>query len=152
MTSLLLSLTPFIFISYYFYLLKKTKFITFDLKLGKNCYSCKDEIDLDNNELIDILLQEKKNYRLCKACQREEKLYGLLNKNKTSILNKFKLHLIDNESFKDKSKIAIFLMVLLFVVDILLKIVYDIKWFSYVYNTYITIYWSFFIYRHKLFQ
>jgi hypothetical protein len=147
--SILFSLLPFIFITYYFIVVRKTKYISLDLKSGKRCYSCKDSIDLDQMEYLDILVRDKKNYRLCHACQREEKLDGLINKNKSSILHKFNLKLID-ERFDKTTKILLFSIIFLLVIDITLKIVFGIKWFSYFYNIFLALYWILIIYRYKL--
>ncbi len=147
--SILFSLLPFIFISYYFFNVRKTKYISLDLKTGQRCYSCKDKIEIDQVDLLDILVKEKKNYRLCHACQREEKLDGLINKNKSSILHNFNLKLID-ERFDKTTKILLTSIVSLLIVDLTLKLVFGIKWFSYCYNIFLALYWCFMIYRHKL--
>jgi hypothetical protein len=154
--SILLSLFPFIllivqfiFIIYYFSMVKKRKYIFTDLRSGERCYSCKDKIEMDSSEILNILVNDKKNYRLCQACQREEKLDGLINKNKSSIIHKSKLKLID-ERFNNKARILLISIVFLLIVDFTLKFVFDIRWFAYFYNFFLVFYWSIMIYRHKL--
>ena len=122
--SILISLFPFIFIIYYFSMVKKTKYISHNLKSGERCYSCKDKIEMDQMEVLDILVNDKKNYQLCHACQREEKLDGLINKNRSSILHKFNLKLID-ERFDKTTKILLSSIVLLLIV---MMLIFNVKW------------------------
>jgi hypothetical protein len=44
--SFLFSLIPFIFITYYMIMLRKTKYVTMDLRNGEMCYCCKDKIEI----------------------------------------------------------------------------------------------------------
>mgnify|MGYP003336574539 CR=1 FL=1 len=109
----------------------------------------KDKIEIDQGELLDILVHGKKNYRLCHACQREEKLDGLIIKDRSSILHKFNLKLID-ERFDKTTKILLISIVFLLIVDFTLKFIFGIKWFTYCYNSFLSFYWCIMIYRHKL--
>ena len=74
MISFLFSLLPFIFITYYMTMLRKTKYITMDLRNGEICYCCKDKIEMDKNDVLYNILNNKANYQICKSCQRDEKL------------------------------------------------------------------------------
>lgn len=147
--SILVSLTPFIFIIYYFRMIKTTKYISTDLQSGQRCYSCKQDIEIDSDEVLDILVHNKTNYRLCKSCLRDEKLDNLINKNKSSKFHKLKLLLVSKD-FDKISKLLIGSMVFLLCVDLLLKMLFDVKWFSYFYNAFLACYWSIMIYRHKV--
>jgi len=76
----------------------------------------------------------------------DETINKLFN-GKLSLVNKFKFYLISS----NKSLIYfIFLIVILLIIDITLKLVFDIKWFTYIYNSFLLIYWILTIYRHKL--
>lgn len=147
--TIVISLIPFLFIIYYFYLVRKTKLLSIDLKSGQLCYSCKQELDVNKIEVLENLISSKEKYQLCKPCQRDEKLDGLINKNKLSRLHKLKLYLI-NGNFDKTIRYLLFSIVFLLMVDILLKTIFNIKWFSYVYNLIICLYWILMIYRHKL--
>jgi len=144
--SIFLTFFPFIFLIYFFVLLSKTKYITGDLKFGKRCYSCKQDITTDIVADFDVLLSGKDNFKLCESCKRDEKINKLFN-GKISLLNKFKFYLISSNK---SITYFIFLIVILLIIDITLKLVFDIKWFTYIYNFFLLIYWIFTIYRHKL--
>ena len=144
--SIFFILFPFIFLIYFVVLLKKTKYITHDLKMGKKCYSCKEDINTDSVVDFDVLLSGKDNFNLCESCKRDETINKLFN-NRLSLINKFKFYLISS----NKSVIYfIILIVILLIIDITLKLAFDIKWFTYIYNSFLFIYWIITIYRHKL--
>lgn len=127
----------------------KSNYVMYDLKSGEICYSCKDKMVVDKEELFQNLINNKTNYRLCQSCKRDEKLDEIVNHSKLSIPNRFKLYLISDDSNK-MAKILLVLLVLFSITDITLKIVFDIKLFGYFYNTFLICYWLFLIYRHRL--
>ena len=147
--SLIFTLIPFIFIIYYMIMVKNTKFITMDLRNGEMCYCCKGKIEMDRNDVMYNILNNVTNYRICKACQRDEKLDEIVNHSKLSKLNKFKFFLL-SEKYDKFARYLLFSLVILVFLDITLKIVFDIKWFSPIYNLYLVCYWLLLIYRHKL--
>ncbi len=144
--SIFFTLFPFIFLIYFFVLLSKTKYITTDLKLGKKCYACKEDISTDIVIDLDVLLSGKDNFNLCESCKRDETINKLFNGN-LSLINKFKFYLVSSNK---SITYFIFLIVTLLIIDIILKLVFDIKWFSYIYNSFSLLYWILTIYRHKL--
>jgi hypothetical protein len=149
MISLLFTLIPLIFIIYYMFVVSRSKYVTSNLKTGEMCYSCKDKIEVDREELLEILINNKSNYSLCQSCERDEKLDKIVNHSKLSRLNRFKLYLISDD-YNKMSKILLGLLVLFCITDITLKTVFDIKLFSYFYNTFLVCYWLLLIYRHKI--
>jgi len=149
MISFLFSLIPFIFITYYMIMLRKTKYVTMDLRNGEMCYCCKDKIEIDRNEVLYNMLNNKTNYRICKACQRDEKLDEIVNHSKLSKINKFKFFLL-SERYDKFSKYLLFSLVFFVFSDVVLKMVFDIKWFTPIYNLYLVCYWLLMIYRHRL--
>ena len=149
MISLLFTLIPFIFIIYYMTTLGKSNYVTSDLKSGEMCYCCKEKMEVDQVELLENLINNKDNYRLCQSCKRDEKLDKIVNHSKLSKINRFKLYLI-SDSYNKIFKISIALLLIFCIVDITLKVVFDIKVFSYFYNTFLVCYWLLLIYRHKL--
>ena len=76
--SIFFILFPFIFLIYFVVLLKKTKYITHDLKMGKKCYSCKEDINTDIVVDFDVLLSGKDNFNLCESCKRDETINKLV--------------------------------------------------------------------------
>ena len=149
MLSIIFSLIPFIFIIYYMIMLRKTKYVTMDLKNGEMCYCCKGKIEMDRNDVMYNILNNVTNYRICKSCQRDEKLDEIVNHSKLSKLNKFKFFLL-SERYDKIAKYLLFSLVILVFFDITLKIVFGIKWFSPIYNLYLVCYWLLIIYRHRL--
>lgn len=149
MISLLFTLIPFLFIIYYMIMVKNTKYVSLDLKNGEMCYCCKAKIELDRSVVLSNMLNNKTNYSICKSCQRDEKLDKIVNHSKLSKLNSFKLFLL-SERYDKFSRYLLFSLVFLISIDLILKLVFDIKWFSPIYNTYLVFYWLLLIYRHKL--
>jgi hypothetical protein len=147
--SLILSLLPFIFITYYMIMLRKTKYVTMDLRNGEMCYCCKSKIEMDRNDILYNILNNKANYRICRSCRRDEKLDKIVNSSKLSKLNKFKLFLL-SEEYDKIAKYLLFSLVILVFFDVTLKLIFDIKWFNPIYNLYLVCYWILLIYRHKL--
>jgi hypothetical protein len=147
--SIIFSLIPFIFIIYYTIMVKNTKYVTMDLRNGEMCYCCKGKIEMDRNDVMYNILNNVTNYRICKACQRDEKLDEIVNHSKLSKINKFKFFLL-SEKYDKFARYLLFSLVILLFLDITLKMVFDIKWFSPIYNLYLVCYWLLLIYRHKL--
>ena len=147
--SIIFSLIPFIFIIYYTIMVKNTKYVTMDLRNGEMCYCCKGKIEMDRNDVMYNILNNVTNYRICKACQRDEKLDEIVNHSKLSKINKFKFFLL-SEKYDKFARYLLFSLVILVFLDITLKMVFDIKWFSPIYNLYLVCYWLLLIYRHKL--
>jgi len=147
--SVLYALIPFIFIIYYMIMVKKTKYVSMDLRNGEMCYCCKGKMDIDKSDLLNNILNNKTNYRICKACQRDEKLDEIVNHSKLSKINKFKLFLL-SERYDKFARYLLFSLVFFLLCDFVLKMVFDIKWFTPIYNLYLVCYWLVMIYRHRL--
>ena len=148
MISLLFSITPFIFILYYFRATSKTKYVSSDMKFGKVCYSCKEELEIEQDKYYENLLNGKEVYTLCTSCKRDSKLDEIINHSKLSKLNRFKLYLISDD-YNKVSKILLGFLVVFVLGDVTLKVVFDIKGFGYFYNSFLVLYWVLMIYRHK---
>ena len=147
--SIIFSLIPFAFIVYYMIMLKNTKYVSMDLRNGEMCYCCKGKIDIDKNVLLNNILNNKTNYRICKACQRDEKLDEIVNHSKLSKINKFKFFLL-SEKYDKVARYLLFSLVFFVSFDLVLKLVFQIKWFTPIYNLYLVCYWLVMIYRHRL--
>jgi hypothetical protein len=147
--SLIFSLLPFAFIIYYMIMLKNTKYVSMDLRNGEMCYCCKDKIDIDKNVLLNNILNNKTNYRICKSCQRDEKLDEIVNHSRLSKINKLKFFLL-SEKYDKFARYLLFSLVILLSFDLILKLVFQIKWFTPIYNLYLVCYWLLLIYRHRL--
>jgi hypothetical protein len=130
-------------------MLRKTKYVTMDLRNGEMCYCCKGKIEVDRNDVMYNILNNKANYQICKSCQRDEKLDEIVNYSKLSKLNKFKFFLL-SEKYDKLARYLLFSLVVLVFFDITLKMIFDIKWFTPIYNLYLVSYWLLMIYRHRL--
>ena len=130
-------------------MLKNTKYVNMDLRNGEMCYCCKGKIEIDKNVLLSNILNNVTNYRICKACQRDEKLDEIVNHSKLSKINKFKFFLL-SEKYDKFARYLLLSLVILLSFDLILKLVFHIKWFSPIYNLYLVCYWLLLIYRHKL--
>ena len=149
MISTIFSFLPFIFIIYFFIVVSRSKSISYYLKSGKRCFSCKEELETDFAKALHIILTNESNYQICKSCEREQKLDSVFSINKIHKSNKLKLYLIDSK-FDKTFRYLLFSIIFLLIIDIVLKLVFDIKWFTYFYNTYLIFYWLLTIYRHRL--
>ena len=123
--SLIFTLIPFIFIIYYLSITSKSKYVSSDLKSGEICYSCREKMDIDKEELLENLINNKSNYRLCQSCKRDEKLDEIVNHSKLSKLNKFKLYLI-SDSYSKFFKILLALLLIFCITDVTLKVVFKL--------------------------
>ena len=130
-------------------MVKKTKYVSMDLRNGEMCYCCKGKMDIDKSDLLNNILNNKTNYRICKACQRDEKLDEIVNHRKLSKINKFKLFLL-SEKYDKFARYLLLSLVFLVSFDLVLKLVFQIKWFTPIYNLYLVCYWLIMIYRHRL--
>jgi hypothetical protein len=130
-------------------MVKNTKYVTMDLRNGEMCYCCKGKIEMDRNDVMYNILNNVTNYRICKACQRDEKLDEIVNHSKLSKINKFKFFLL-SEKYDKFARYLLFSLVFFVLSDVVLKMVFDIKWFTPIYNLYLVCYWLLMIYRHRL--
>jgi hypothetical protein len=146
MITLIFSILPFLFIIYYFVVSTKREYITFQLKTGMYCFVCKSELSLLDELLTNNLIYDSQNYTVCKCCDREMKL-NQLDKGKSYInLNKFKLQLIKGE----KNNLSLIILGIFFVVDMSLRLIFNIYWFCFIYNSVLTLYWILMVWRLNL--
>ena len=130
-------------------MLRKTKYVTIDLRNGEMCYCCKSKIEMDRNDVLYNMLNNKTNYQICKSCKRDEKLDEIVSYSKLSKLNKFKFFLL-SEKYDKFARYLLFVLVIFALGDVVLKMVFNIKWFSFIYNSYLVCYWFLMIYRNRL--
>ena len=141
---------------------KKRKNISWDVKQGVRCYSCKtdmiEESDLDYSEKYDKLMKiyeraskdpKSEDFQLCVSCNRDDKLEGItshkfFNGNR---LNKIKKLLYSKKS--DKVQIIMLLLMILFqAIDSLIRHYYNIH--TMIGSIYTIFYWSCWYYKMSL--
>jgi hypothetical protein len=134
-----------------FYRNKNQECVSFSKKIGTMCYSCSDEIeDNDPMDTYKRIVDDKEDFRLCKACDRDEKLgYFIYGNNKDQKINKFKKFLLSNKFRKIHLTILI-LIPLTLSLHYFLLFVYKIDGFQILNYLIVTIFWIVFLYKNKL--
>jgi len=115
----LISLSTILVVGIFFFLNRKNKNrknISFDVKQGIRCYSCKEEIFDESNIQSDIqrewqrhnklysifnrLNQDPKseNIHMCTSCNRDNQIEGLIHKRRFISLNSIKKYLYSRKS------------------------------------------------------
>jgi hypothetical protein len=145
-----------------FTLYKKRKNISWDVKQGVRCYSCKtdmiEDLGLDELKKFDKLIQihdkyssdpNREDFQLCVSCNRDDKLEGItshkfFNGNR---LNKIKKLLYSKKSDKVQT-IMIVLMIVFHVIDGLIKHYFHIH--TMIGSLYTIFYWIVWYYKMSL--
>lgn len=150
------SLIPFIFLIYSIILSYRRESISYDIKKGYICYSCKSEIDtfddrvqrLMNSQikLDHITLLEKPT--ICKSCDRESKLNQL---SRLGFFYSMKSKL-DSYLILDKSNKLILLFITTFIPCLILDMYFlnEYRFFFYLGQFFQTVYWLLIIRRQYL--
>lgn len=143
----ILSLFPIFFVIYYFLRLKKREIVTWDLRNGSRCYSCKEQLlPLSNEEWKQI--GDKENMKICKSCQRDETL-NILIKNKNDKIYKFKKYLISKNS--DKAFLVLLIVMMVFIIlNVCVDLIFKISFISIISSLVQSFFWSLLVYRLKL--
>jgi hypothetical protein len=158
-----ISLLCILFISINLYrFTKKRKNISWDVKQGVRCYSCKnnmiEESDLDYsqriyklNEIYERYTKDSKseNFQLCVSCNRDDKLEGITNNNyfNRSKINKIKKHLYSRKSDK-LNFIMLGLMIVFHIIDGLIRYYFHIH--TMIGSLYTIFYWCVWYYKMRL--
>ena len=102
-----------------FSLIRKNVSLSWKIKKGVLCYSCKERTSENEDDWIYNLDIDKEDFKLCTSCERDEKLGSLIYKNDNhKWVNRFKKYLVSKKSNK---MIFIYLGTLfaLFTIDLL---------------------------------
>lgn len=132
----------------YFLLNRKKTNIEWSLIKGIRCISCKEEIPLDEEEFINNNFEFKDGVKICQACERDEKLDQLVDKQHKYLQRKLKLFLI-SKYYKYFIIIGISLGFLSCGVDIILSIFFGIKGLNILTNSIYIIFWTVMILKMK---
>ena len=167
----LISLSTLLVMGLFFFLNRKNKNrknISFDVKQGIRCYSCKEEIFDESNIQTDIQRETQRLNRLysvfhritqdpksedihmCTSCNRDNQIEGLIHKRFIS-LNSIKKYLYSSKSNRILW-IYTFIMITMLVLDIIDYTSHkdSLRIFFYIYNSTIFLYWGLLFYRSKL--
>jgi len=134
-----------------FYKNRNKECVSFSKKVGTMCYSCSDEIEYDDPmDTYKRIVDDKEDFRLCRACDRDEKLgYFIYGNKKEEKINNFKKFLLSNKFRKINLIILISIPITLLIHHFLLFI-YKIDDFELVNYSIVTIFWIVFLYKNKL--
>jgi hypothetical protein len=113
---IILFLIIFIFL-YTFYIIKNKKSIGYDLSTGVKCYNCKSETGHERLTYEDI--SNTNNYKLCKSCERDQKLNNIISKFKFDTI-KFKRFILNDKFYKKIVFYFIIYTIICIIIDLLL--------------------------------
>jgi hypothetical protein len=128
--------------------MKSRESVSWDVRKGKKCYNCKDNLDLSNEDLLKRLLDDKNHKRLCISCSRDMKL-SLIKNPISSLKFKFHKYIFSKESDKMVYYFTVFvfffilldIILMIFGIKAKIYLIYGtINIFFWIVNTYKTIY------------
>lgn len=79
MFSIIFCFLPILFMIFQFYLLKKRKSVTWEIKKGHICYNCKEDLNISEKEIWDRMMKSEDFSKLCISCSRDQKISTLKN-------------------------------------------------------------------------
>ena len=131
-------LTPFLFIIYHFFSKRKRLSISYDISYGLKCYSGKGD--------LEDITPKIKNIKICKICNRDEKLNSLSNKININLIKRFLL-----SEISDKVQNIFLLLSIIFIfIDAFLSYRFGIKWF-WVFNSLSNLlFWAIFFSKYDI--
>lgn len=97
MFSVIYCFLPLLFIPFNIFLEKRRESISWEVKRGKKCFSCKENLDLPEEDLFKRILDDKELTQLCVSCSRDMKL-SLIKNPISSLKFKFHKYLFSNKS------------------------------------------------------
>lgn len=97
MFSVIYCFLPLLFIPFNILLDKRRESISWEVKRGKKCFSCKENLDLPEEDLFKRILDDKELTQLCVSCSRDMKL-SLIKNPISSLKFKFHKYLFSNKS------------------------------------------------------
>ena len=79
MFSIIFCFLPILFMIFQFYLLKSRDSVTWEIKKGKICYNCKEDLDISEKDIWDRMMKSEDFSKLCISCIRDQKISTLKN-------------------------------------------------------------------------
>ena len=132
-------------VSRVYYLSKKKESITYDVKRGNICYSCKEDIYTYLDKEYNYGESDEK-FTLCKSCNRDEKLNDITSNGLLSKVDMFKKYLY---RYPNQLAWTILSLMLIFTIsDVALNYYYDVNpKLGSIFNT---LYWTLMCYKTEL--
>jgi len=144
MFGLLFSLLPMILIGYYFFTMKKGNDISWEIRRGMICPSCKENLPVNDGEFPYD--PKKENIVTCISCKRDEAIDSVVGGRK-HLLSKIRIYFI-SDKFKTVQKILLGVSCAFVLVDITC-ICFGIKGMSVFSNGFNTLYWVIMLIRRR---
>lgn len=145
MFSIIFCFLPIIFMIFQFYLLKNRNSVTWEIKKGKICYNCKEDLNISKEDEWDRFLRTEDFSKLCTTCNRDRKISSLKN---PLLRCKFKIEKIMISNKFDKISWGLTIISFLSIVFDLILMFYKIKlnlWI--VYGSINLIWWILMVWR-----
>jgi hypothetical protein len=133
--------------SYTFYIIKNKKSIGYDLSTGVKCYNCKSETGHERLTYEDI--SNTNNYKLCKSCERDQKLNNIISKFKFDTI-KFKRFILNDKFYKKIVFYFIIYTILCIIIDLFLFYFFKFTFFAKIMNLFSFLFSLISLYRTKL--
>lgn len=92
-------------------MMRKREWISSSLDTGSRCYSCKEEIEL-NEDYFKALRDGDKNHKLCKSCERDINIDILFSKKRGQMILSFKRFIMSEKYRKIQQRVTIACMLL----------------------------------------
>lgn len=147
MLSLLISILPIICIGWYLHTIRKYKDISYEMRLGEICYSCKDIIPVTINDIHNISPDDSR-LCMCISCKRDESIQSLLGMSRKSYINRLKKYIVSDKSRNFQKTILIFLCIGI-VLDMIILFGTNLKGYNNFVSSFNIIYWTFMILKRK---
>ncbi len=80
MFSIIFCFFPILFLIFQFYLLKKRKSLSWEIKKGHICYNCKQDLNISEKDIWDRLMKSEDFSKVCISCSRDRKIASLKNR------------------------------------------------------------------------
>lgn len=145
MFSIIYSLFPLLLIPISMILTVKRKSLSWEMKMGKICYNCKEYLNLSNKDLMSRLMDENDHSKLCISCSRDTKINSIRNP-LINLKYKFQKYLTSKKS--DNLIWYFTLAAFLFIVLDILLMYFGIKLhLSWIYSSINIVFWISSIYK-----
>lgn len=99
MFSIIYSLFPLILIPVSMFLTIKRKSLSWEIKKGKICFNCKEDLNLSDKDLMSRIMVDTDHSKLCTTCLRDLKIKSIRNP-LINLKYKFQKYLISKKSDK----------------------------------------------------
>ena len=127
--------------------MKNKKSIGYDLSTGVKCYNCKSETGHERLTYEDI--SNTNNYKLCKSCERDQKLNNIISKFKFDTI-KFKRFILNDKYNKKIIFYFIIYTILCIIIDLFLFYFFKFTFLIKIMNIFSFLFSLISLYRTKL--